>query len=506
MKFKTILILVLIVGILGAAVAVRFLVQPDKITVAGDNYLGYWVIQSPYFKEQLRSSGYALKWVNDGGKYAERLEKFAKGQYDIMVLPVNSYIQHGESYHYPGGIVTVISDSKGADSVVVYKSKILPSGKQDVTVNDLNNPNLKICYTTGSPSSFLLNTAIVHFDLAALKQKGVWQVETVSSREALEKFSQPEGKRVCDAAVLWEPDVSKALKIPDVVSVYGSDQISGMILDVPVIQRRLVDESSDLKRATAFFKAYFGALEYYNTNPDKRHKEIRNIYGKGVFKSPKELEDAVGRILWFDLKDNCNEWFGPSARIADTVTQVRKIMKEVGDVQSDPPQLKPYLDKNRVLTQLCREMSQGSVNIGASVSAQRVFTSLSDTEWGQLRPIGTMKILPILFQSGTSILTAEGQRVVDEAIIALQHDFSQHRVIIKGHTAPSSDEAANLILSQDRAESVRQYFVSRGIDANRVKAAGAGSKDPLVRQRGEGELSYRSRLARVEFILYEDKK
>lgn len=530
MKLGTLLILVAVVGMLGAAVAVRFLVQPEiekgnlgrasdaerikgAITVAGDNYLGYWFITSPYFETKIRGYGYAVKWVNDGGNYTERHEKFSKGTYDIMVLPVNSYLQHGEVYHYPGVIDVAISDSKGADNIVAHKSRVLPAGKQELTVNDLNNPNLKICYTADSPSSFLLNTAIIHFDLTALKQKGAWQVETSSSREALEKFSQPEGTRVCDAAVLWEPDVSKAFALKDAVSVYGSDQISEMIVDVFVIQRKLVGETDDLGLAVSFFRAYFETLSYYSANREQMLDEMQNmkdLEGKVVFKSRQEVENAVGRIKWFDLRENCNEWFGPREKIIDTIVQVTKVMKEVGDIQSDPLRGNPYsivqIDKNRVLAQLCQEMSQGNVTIGANVPVQRIFTPLSDEEWARLKPIGTMKILPILFQSGTATLTSEAQRVVDEAIIALQHDFSQHRVFVKGHTGPSSDEAANLALSQNRAESVQQYFISRGIDPNRVKAVGAGSKEPLIRQRGEGELSYRSRLARVEFILFEDRK
>lgn len=532
MKVVTILILVLVVGMLGAAVAVRFLVQPGNekgdlgrasdaarikgtITVAGDNYLGYWFITSPYFERKLRSYGYAVKWVNDGGNYAERHKKFSKGQYDIMVLPVNSYLQHGKADQYPGVIGVAISDSKGADNVLAHKSKILPQGKQDIqdiTVNDLNNPNLKICYTTDSPSSFLLNTAIVHFDLANRKQKGDWQVETASSREALGKFSEQESKRVCDVAVLWEPDVSKALAIPDVVSVYGSEQISGMIIDVFVIQRKLVDEAADIDHAVSFFKAYFETLAYYSANREQMLDEMqktKDLKGEAVFRSRQEVDNAVARIKWFDLQDNCNEWFGPKEKIMDTIAQVTKVMKEVGDIQSDPLGENPYsivqIQENRVLVRLCEQMSQGSVNIGASVPIQRIFDPLSDEEWAKLRPIGTMKILPILFQSGTATLTDEGQRV-DEAIVALQHDFSQHRVLVKGHTAPSSDEAANLLLSEKRAESVKEYFISRGVDANRIKAVGVGSKEPLIRQIGEGDLSYRSRLARVEFILYEDRK
>ena len=119
----------------------------------------------------------------------------------------------------------------------------------------------------------------------------------------------------------------------------------------------------------------------------------------------------------------------------------------------------------------------------------------------------TLRVLPILFQSGAATLTAEGTKTVDQAATAIVHNFPQYRVLVKGHTTPSGDEAANLRLSQERAEAVKNYLETvRGIDSNRLRAAGVGSREPLLRPPGEGDLSYPFRLARVEFILLEDKR
>ena len=40
-------------------------------------------------------------------------------------------------------------------------------------------------------------------------------------------------------------------------------------------------------------------------------------------------------------------------------------------------------------------------------------------------------------------------------------------------------ESYNLLLSQQRAESVRQYLISRGVDSNRVTAQGYGEFQPV---------------------------
>lgn len=51
---------------------------------------------------------------------------------------------------------------------------------------------------------------------------------------------------------------------------------------------------------------------------------------------------------------------------------------------------------------------------------------------------------------------------------------------IFGHTDSDGDAEANRILSQKRAEAVRQYLIENGVDALRVKATGKGESEPVT--------------------------
>ena len=53
------------------------------------------------------------------------------------------------------------------------------------------------------------------------------------------------------------------------------------------------------------------------------------------------------------------------------------------------------------------------------------------------------------------------------------------RVLITGHTDDTGGREKNLRLSKARAEAVKAYFVSKGIDAARIETKGAGSDAPL---------------------------
>jgi outer membrane protein OmpA-like peptidoglycan-associated protein len=58
-------------------------------------------------------------------------------------------------------------------------------------------------------------------------------------------------------------------------------------------------------------------------------------------------------------------------------------------------------------------------------------------------------------------------------------------VTVVGHTDRIGSDAANMALSQRRAQSVRDALVSNGVAASSIRAVGAGESQPVV-QCGEG--------------------
>ncbi|MNX98565.1 Outer membrane porin F precursor [compost metagenome] len=62
-------------------------------------------------------------------------------------------------------------------------------------------------------------------------------------------------------------------------------------------------------------------------------------------------------------------------------------------------------------------------------------------------------------------------------IMKRKKDF---RIRIDGHTDSDGEESANQLLSQKRAESVKNYLISQGIEANRIVAKGLGESRPVA--------------------------
>lgn len=78
-------------------------------------------------------------------------------------------------------------------------------------------------------------------------------------------------------------------------------------------------------------------------------------------------------------------------------------------------------------------------------------------------------------------LSDEGKTAIDEYRESLGPELTDaYLVLIVGHTDSSGDETYNQQISLKRAESVADYLVSTGIDADKLRVIGRGSKEPLV--------------------------
>jgi outer membrane protein OmpA-like peptidoglycan-associated protein len=52
--------------------------------------------------------------------------------------------------------------------------------------------------------------------------------------------------------------------------------------------------------------------------------------------------------------------------------------------------------------------------------------------------------------------------------------------MVEGHTDPRGTADSNLVLSRERADSVRRYLIeNHGIEADRLTAEGKGDREPL---------------------------
>lgn len=86
----------------------------------------------------------------------------------------------------------------------------------------------------------------------------------------------------------------------------------------------------------------------------------------------------------------------------------------------------------------------------------------------------------ISFAKNSAALRPELRSVLETFANGLKNDGSGMIVRVIGHTDSSGNDAINNPLSQQRADSVRNFIVDRGFPASRVEAVGRGSREPIA--------------------------
>jgi OOP family OmpA-OmpF porin len=83
------------------------------------------------------------------------------------------------------------------------------------------------------------------------------------------------------------------------------------------------------------------------------------------------------------------------------------------------------------------------------------------------------------FDFDKSVLKPEGRAKLDDLVSKIR-DVNLEVIIAVGHTDSIGTDAYNQRLSVRRAEAVKAYLVSKGIERNRVYTEGKGEKQPVA--------------------------
>jgi outer membrane protein OmpA-like peptidoglycan-associated protein len=85
----------------------------------------------------------------------------------------------------------------------------------------------------------------------------------------------------------------------------------------------------------------------------------------------------------------------------------------------------------------------------------------------------------VLFDVGQSRLRSGAKARLDQ-LASVMRNFGERRVLVEGFTDSTGSDVANVVLSERRAQAVRDALVARGIPASRIDFRGHGSARPVA--------------------------
>jgi outer membrane protein OmpA-like peptidoglycan-associated protein len=103
----------------------------------------------------------------------------------------------------------------------------------------------------------------------------------------------------------------------------------------------------------------------------------------------------------------------------------------------------------------------------------------------------------IQFDSARATLRTESSPRLDRVVEYMTHRLNA-RIRVAGYTDNVGNPRTNQTLSEQRAQAVRAYLVSRGIDGGRIEAVGYGDQNPIASNDTEEGRQQNRRIEAVE--------
>jgi outer membrane protein OmpA-like peptidoglycan-associated protein len=216
-----------------------------------------------------------------------------------------------------------------------------------------------------------------------------------------------------------------------------------------------------------------------------------------------ELVDADTIRCWFDLTARPAGTYDLTVTRTDGVTVA---LPQCFSVKVKSPSVAPVVEQSLPARSAQPGKSSQSITPSQPVQTEK---SAPPDKLERLSQLSVniaqlnQSLQPIYFDCGLAGLRRD-QVVKVEHLRQILTDYPQLRTVIRinGYADARGSEAYNLILSQRRTETVRDYLIAQGVAPERIMVFAYGEADPAVE--GEGEAVW-SQNRRVEIILVEEE-
>ncbi len=375
---------------------------------------------------------------------------------------------------HDGRAVMIVDNTRGADAIIAKDPSIR-------TVEDLAGK--KVAMLQFTPSHGMTIDAVDNSALSARKKQSIEYVfigaeeGTAGVRAALESGN-------VDAAALWDPDLSLALRATRGHVVYSTRTASNLIFDVIVCDKRVLDSEEGAAAVQKLVNGWMAGVDAAKANPDGavdalvKTEEFFTLLAKDEGKGfVKKLFD---NLLWTGVADNARilGLAGDTNHYARVYQRFDQIYRAAGALANPKsPVINPA---DSFDTRFIRKLYEASTAAQVEAKKEEVFTEAAREEAVQAAPAEITKPVTVNFASGQSALTKRAERTIDTEMVPFIENNGGAYFEISGNTDSTGNAAVNDRLSRARAEAVVEYLARQWeFPRERFKIVGNGSSKPL---------------------------
>lgn len=273
-----------------------------------------------------------------------------------------------------------------------------------------------------------------------------------------------------DVAATWEPYLTQAKNMSDAHILFSTASSSSLIMDGIVFNEEFAKKNPEV--VSAFIDGALQASDMYNTEFDT----IKKVMPMFSTASDQDIKDNCVSARLTTYADNLELFDGTAKTI---FTDMCGVWESIGE--SVNKELVNTLYDDSYISTLSSKYNSSNVTKldNAPVITEDNKNDILETE-ALLKKSATVNFI---INTAKFTSPAEATAKLDE-FIAIAKVLDGTIIEIAGNTDPNPNtdpkDTANKLLSKQRAETVKQYFVLNGISADRIVVVGNGSSNPVV--------------------------
>jgi OOP family OmpA-OmpF porin len=308
-----------------------------------------------------------------------------------------------------------------------------------------------------------------------------------------------------DAVSTWTPgDVNIAKQKGGLVTIASTKQYASQMPNITItIKKFAYDHRTDIEnlimslaqagdQVRSFNEAKAFAAKISAKVYDEQTGEYWLKYYNGLTeKDVQGLNVSLGGSMAFNLQDAANT-FGLGK---DGIDRYKIVYNTFGDIlakmypeyMASYPQYSKVVDKSFLMSVIANhpELMEGQ--------------AIKLTYSNEITSEVSSKSYQIQFESGSAVIKTDSYKLLDE-ILQSSVVAEGLKVGVYGHTDNVGNAASNQRLSEERATSVKNYLISKGLNASRIEVKGYGQNNPIA---DNASAAGKAKNRRVQIVLGE---
>jgi NitT/TauT family transport system substrate-binding protein len=383
---------------------------------------------------------------------------------------------------HDGRAIMVVDNTQGGDAIIARDPAIQ-------RVEDLAGRSVALLQFT--PSDGMTIDAVESSSLTARAKSSVRYVY-INAEEGTAGVRAAFAAGSVDAAALWDPDLSLAIKsTPGAHVVYSTKTATNLIYDVIVCDSRALANPANEPAFQNFVAGWLEGVDAARKAPDDavdalvRTEEFFALLAKDQGRD--FIRSLFDNLVWTGLEDNARIFgmVGGTNHYERVYRRFDGIYRRAGALAN--PNSPVIAAQDSVDYRFVRNLLDKSQTAQTAAAKPEFTFNEGDRERAAKNEASVTKPVTVSYSSGSAELTKRAQKTLDDEMVPFVENNGSAYFEISGNTDSTGSRDVNMRLSRARAQAVVDYLVSQWeFDRARFRIIGNGPDKPICNESAPG--------------------